>query len=380
MKKISYILLLLTSLAMSSCLKSNLEELPVYTLSDITSVSAVQYRYLSSEISPASNEAIVKNVTLNQTAVIDDAARNVNITATVPDNFPADQLPTLTESKLLVALGISPAARIAPVDGSPVLGIPSDWSKPNKYVVTAADGSSKEWTVKVTLNRYINGINSVLYKNASAADSDEGIALTQNSVVDAEQGIITIGVNVPNDFPANELASLTNSRLVVNPNLSVAARTVTPVDGAPAFGSIGDWSKPNKYMVTATDGSTKEWTVKLTFNRYIDNVSSVVYRYNPAGVDENIALDQTVAVDAEQGTIAISVGVPSDFPKDQLPSLTASRLVVTLSLSPAEVSITPLSGSAALDEPADWSRANKYTVTAADGSTKEWTISLTLTK
>lgn len=44
---------------------------------------------------------------------------------------------------------ISTAARIFPIEGSPVLGTPGDWSKENKYEVMAVDGTKKIWTIKV---------------------------------------------------------------------------------------------------------------------------------------------------------------------------------------------------------------------------------------
>ena len=54
-------------------------------------------------------------------------------------------------NNIAVAVDISRAATITPVDGSPGLGIIADWSKPHKYIVTAADNSFKnEWTITVS--------------------------------------------------------------------------------------------------------------------------------------------------------------------------------------------------------------------------------------
>ena len=49
----------------------------------------------------------------------------------------------------MVAVGLSTAARISPLNGSPTLGVPGDWSKPNTYVVDAANGTRKNWTIEV---------------------------------------------------------------------------------------------------------------------------------------------------------------------------------------------------------------------------------------
>ena len=58
-------------------------------------------------------------------------------------NFPAEERPKFTMSNVVVSLNISTAAMIQPIDGAAVLGKPGDWSKPNKYEITAADGSKK---------------------------------------------------------------------------------------------------------------------------------------------------------------------------------------------------------------------------------------------
>ena len=69
MKKVIYNLLLtLMMFSFTSCLTSGLDELDVYDGADITSVSAVAYRYISDEKSPASGQNIVKEVNLTFTS------------------------------------------------------------------------------------------------------------------------------------------------------------------------------------------------------------------------------------------------------------------------------------------------------------------------
>ena len=45
---------------------------------------------------------------------------------------------------------LSTAAVIAPQDGAPTLGTPGDFSTTRRYVVTAAYGTKKDWTIQVT--------------------------------------------------------------------------------------------------------------------------------------------------------------------------------------------------------------------------------------
>lgn len=150
MKKILYkLFLLFTVLSFSSCLKSNLDELPVYEEADITSVSAVQFRYLSDKKSPASGEYIVEEVNLHYTGDIDVDNATVKIKVKKPDTFPTVQEDNLSKANLVVVVTLSTAARLTPAEGSPKLGVPADWSKTHKYIVTSASGKKKEWTIEV---------------------------------------------------------------------------------------------------------------------------------------------------------------------------------------------------------------------------------------
>lgn len=54
-----------------------------------------------------------------------------------------------TLDNVVVIFQLSTAARCEPIEGAPALGVPGDWTKPNKYKVTAADGTTKIWTVTI---------------------------------------------------------------------------------------------------------------------------------------------------------------------------------------------------------------------------------------
>lgn len=150
MKKMVYnLLLIMTMISLSSCLTGGLDELDVYDGADITSVSTVRYRYITEDKSPASGQNIVKEVELTYTSEIDTDAAIVKISVSTPDNFPVSELAFLSKSNLLIAVGISTAARLSSDNGSPQLGVPGDWSKPNTYTVQAANGKKKKWTIEV---------------------------------------------------------------------------------------------------------------------------------------------------------------------------------------------------------------------------------------
>lgn len=154
MKKIiNSLFMLLLMCSFSSCLHSGLEDLPEFSDAFISSASRVEYRYISDEISPASGQPIVKFASLSQTSTANKDSGTLIITVTVPGGFPPAELQNLTDENLTVSLNISTAARIVPIEGAAALGVPADWSKPNRYVVTAADGTKKEWIITLNLTK-----------------------------------------------------------------------------------------------------------------------------------------------------------------------------------------------------------------------------------
>lgn len=152
MKAIKYILAaLVLGMTCSSCLEANLKELDTFKGNLITSTFAY-YRYIDASFtSPLSGANAVKQAALTVANAIDADAGTCVITATVPTNFPPEEIGKVKTNNLVIAVEISPAAVIAPVGDSPALGTPADWSTPHKYVVKAASGDEKEWTISVNL-------------------------------------------------------------------------------------------------------------------------------------------------------------------------------------------------------------------------------------
>lgn len=150
----SALLFFLIVVLFGSCLNHDLEELPTYDGNDITSVVSVYHRYYSNTTILISN---AKKVLQNQLQVtssnIDKKNKTVSIQVKIPTNFPKEEVDKVNKNNLVVILGISTAAIIAPAPDAPKLGVPGDWSKPNKYVVTAANKSMAEWTVTLTLDK-----------------------------------------------------------------------------------------------------------------------------------------------------------------------------------------------------------------------------------
>lgn len=103
----------------------------------------------------------------------------------------------------------------------------------------------------------------------------------------------------------------------------------------------------------------------------ITSVRFVRYRYVDTG--NNIDLNFTTDIDNDAGTIKIKATARVDFPASELDNLSLNTLVLSVNLSTA-ARIFPDKGSTAFGLPGDWSKPNTYTVEAANGTTKKWTV------
>lgn len=157
MKYLKIATALLAGFASVSCLERGLEDLETYTGNDIESIPGIYFRYYSDETNPASGEQVIKQAALSvSNTEIDPEAGTIECTVSIPSGFPQDQRYNVSfgykpgdRQSVIVTLRISTAATIKPLGDAPELGTPGDWSKPNRYLVTAADGSTKEWTVSL---------------------------------------------------------------------------------------------------------------------------------------------------------------------------------------------------------------------------------------
>ncbi|MCD8182424.1 MAG: hypothetical protein LUE99_04260 [Bacteroides sp.] len=155
MKKYSYLFFILILTTLTSCLKSGMEDLPEFEGNDITAVRKVEYRFKGTNTSGVSGEAYLEYQALKHTEQLDKDAKTLDIQITVPASdeatqFTAAKRAECTIQNIAIMVSIETAARIVPIGDAPRLGIPEDWSKPNKYLITAANGNTAEWTITVT--------------------------------------------------------------------------------------------------------------------------------------------------------------------------------------------------------------------------------------
>lgn len=144
---INIVLLIFLMGTVSSCLKSGLDDLDTYNGAEITNLK-FEYRWWNDD----KQQMAVQEISIEKQILTDDNL--ITCKLTVPEvsaSFTADIRQEVSLSKLYAFMDISTAARIAPVNGAPTLGKVADFSaKEFKYLVTAADGTKREWTIKIT--------------------------------------------------------------------------------------------------------------------------------------------------------------------------------------------------------------------------------------
>ncbi|HVY74943.1 MAG TPA: PQQ-binding-like beta-propeller repeat protein [Puia sp.] len=118
----------------------------------------------------------------------------------------------------------------------------ADFRKPLSYVVTAEDGTTRMYKTAVTL---ISNEKKIISFTFRSADNASLSGLDINGIVGADSILVTLPPAIP----------LTN----LKPFIVFAGETLSPTSLI-----AQDFSGPVKYAVTATDGTIKNYTVKVT--------------------------------------------------------------------------------------------------------------------
>lgn len=240
---------------------------------------------------------------------------------------------------LVASFTISEKATVKVADVAQVSGTtPNDFSSDVIYTVTAEDGTVKQWTVRVA---------------KSAAQSSEKAILTYsisnvNATIDANA--YTVAVTLPYGTDLTALVAT----FTVSPGASAKVLDVTQVSGTTA----NDFTSTVVYVVTAEDGSTQNWTVTVSTEAPLTGKD--ILTYTIAEVDATVnATDHSVTATLPYGT-------------------DVTALVATFTLSEeatAKVAdVVQVSGTTEND----FTNPVVYTVTAQDGTTQDWTVTIAL--
>lgn len=141
--------LLLVFASLTSCLK---HDLPAYPLWDGAYINNVymEFRYNSGQMYNGQPVVADQRLTVNQT--IDSAKNTISVTVIVPPasgSFTDSIRNLVSQTDLWPYFDLSTAATMAPAGSTPSPGNSTDFTKPQSYIVTAANGQKRTWTVTV---------------------------------------------------------------------------------------------------------------------------------------------------------------------------------------------------------------------------------------
>jgi hypothetical protein len=225
-------------------------------------------------------------------------------------------------TSLTPTIGVSSGATI-----NPASGVARNFTSPVTYTVTAQSGATQTWTVTVTVQ-------------PSNVANITAFSLT------AQTGAATINST---NYTVNIVVATGTSLTSLTPTIGVSAgATINPASGV-----ARNFTSPVTYTVTAQSGATQTWTVTVT-----------VQPSNVANITAFSLTAQTGAATINSTTRTVSIQVATGT------SLTSLTPTIEVSTS---ATINPASGVAR-----NFTSPVIYTVTAQNGTTQTWTVTVTV--
>ncbi len=269
-----------------------------------------------------------------------------NVTATITNTSIAATVPFGTDVTALVATFVTTGASVGVGTTVQASGITAnDFTNPVTYTVTAADGSTQDYTVTVSIAssaaKDLTAFSLLSVNNPSmSADATGTITGT------------TIAVTVPfGTDPTALVATFTTT------GTSVSVGTAVQASGFTA----NDFTNPVTYTVTAADSSTQDYTVTVT-----------------------VALNPAKDLTSFQFLAANNPSLPTDITATITGTAIVANVPVGANIGALVASFTTTGASVAVQGTAqvsgvsanDFSDPVFYVVTAADGSTQMYTVSV----
>ncbi|MBB6734144.1 S-layer homology domain-containing protein [Cohnella zeiphila] len=245
---------------------------------------------------------------------------------------------------LVASFALSPGAAAKVGTATQVSGTTAnDFSSPVTYKVTAENGSSQSWKVTVTV-----AVNDAKDFTAFSLAEQTGAA-----VIDAAAH--TVSIEVANGTDLSNLAAA----FALSAGASAKVGTAAQVSGTTA----NDFTTPVTYIVTATDGSSQIWTVTVTVAAAVSSAKDIT----AFSLAEQSA---AAVIDATAHTVSIEVANGTD----------AGSLVAAFALSAGASAKVGAAAQVSGTTANDFTSPVTYEVTAEDGSSQNWTVTVTVAK
>ena len=262
-------------------------------------------------------------------------------TITEEDHTIAVTVPYGSDVSSLAATFIATGTSVKVGDTPQVSGeTTNDFSSPVTFTVTADDGTTRDYTVTVTVEAAPKAMTSFGFQGLDPPVS--------GAVSEADH---TIAVTVPHGTDVSALVA----------TFSASGTSVT-VDGAPQVSgtTANDFTDPVSYTVTAADSSTRVYVVTVTV---LSASLKAITAFSFQGLNPSV----TGVITEAAHTIALTVPYGTDV----------SALAATFVTTGAFVEVA---GVAQTDGETinDFSSPVTYTVTAADASTQTYVVTVTV--
>lgn len=150
----NYKILFIKSLLIAVCLPlltACWKDLPAYEEAEITKVG-FYHRFPGPNIDSMTQEPIMIEKELSCKYDINSEEAVIKVKVTVPPAngvFTEIERDKVKQSALWGYVNLSTAARIAPLKEAKPLGTKDDWTKEHDFVVKAANGKVKTWTIQI---------------------------------------------------------------------------------------------------------------------------------------------------------------------------------------------------------------------------------------
>jgi hypothetical protein len=260
---------------------------------------------------------------------INESAKTIAVTVPFGTNVTA-LIATFTSTGANVLVGAAVQTSTATAN---------DFTSPVAYIVTAADASTAIYTVTVTL-----ALNTAKALTAYSFVGHTGAAGTINEASKTIAVTLPFGTSV-----TNLIATFTTTGNSVQVGSTVQTSTAT----------ANDFTSPVAYIVTAADASTATYTVTVTL---ASNTDKAITAYSFAGFT-----DSAGTINEAAKTIAVTVP----------PGTTLTALVATYTTTGASVQVGATVQTSATTAN-DFTSPVVYTVYAADASTVNYTVTVSL--
>ncbi len=265
-------LLIITTL-FSSCLKEGLPNYPLFGDNKITNVY-VEYRYNSSQ--QHGGQPVVAYQKLIVSQVIDSASSTIKVTLAVPaanGTLTSAERAKISLNNLVMYFDISTAATITAAGGTPKPGDAGDLSKSLSYVVTAANGKKRTWTVNVAPLPVINKYEGTYTSNGYFYHPS-----SPREITNLVKSVLTSG---PNSVIV-DLGDLGSSGYQAEFTIDQATNKVTITTAPGASG--GPYTMFTSGLPATNPGYTPQWAGSSSCNNTYDPVTKTFFvRYGYLG-------------------------------------------------------------------------------------------------